>query len=84
MGLDGDSSSYICNFFSISGEKWKKTRTLLDPHFNTRTLNDNFLSVFNERTEQLLQELKVENKGTYFNLRPYIYQAAILSLYSEL
>lgn len=69
----------------FSGEKWKKTRTILDPSFNTRALNDSILAVFNAKNEQMLQILKTEceNKETYFNMRPYIYRLAIFSLYGE-
>lgn len=69
---------------SFTGEKWKKTRTILDPSFNTRALNESILAVFNDKNEKMLQILKTENTGTYFNMRPYIYRLAIFSLYGEL
>lgn len=64
---------YRLNIFSDSrtGKKWYHRRKILTPSFHFNILDD-FLDVFSEQTDILVERLSSEVDGDAFNVFPYV------------
>ncbi|KAJ3642887.1 hypothetical protein Zmor_025636 [Zophobas morio] len=62
-----------------NGQKWQSRRRILTPAFHFNILQE-FILVFNEETEKLVQELKKECKKSYINITPHITQFTLKTI----
>lgn len=61
------------------GEKWQIRRKILTPAFHFNILQD-FIQVFNEETESLVDRLKPECDKPFTNINSYITQFTLKTL----
>nr|XP_022910600.1 cytochrome P450 4C1-like [Onthophagus taurus] len=54
-----------------AGEKWHKHRKFITPTFHFKIL-ENFVDIFVEKSQKLVEILKVKADGDIFNIYPYI------------
>jgi len=76
--LDPDKSLTrlkILNLF-ISGDKWRSRRKILTPTFHFRILED-FIEVFKEQSDILVQKMEKELDNSGFNIFPYVTLCAL-------
>lgn len=59
-----------------TGEKWRTRRKLLTPTFHFRILQD-FLEVFNEQSQTMVERLRTKVYGKPFDVFPYITNCAL-------
>lgn len=66
------------------GRKWKRSRRLLDPMFNTAAVGVNFLEIFN-RQNILLAEAVERNQAedVPFDMWPYIFRMSLQTIYGK-
>jgi cytochrome P450 family 4 len=62
-----------------SGQKWQTRRKILTPAFHFNIL-EQFVLVFNEEAEKLVEELKKECNKPYVNVTPHIAQFTLKSI----
>lgn len=58
------------------GRKWHSRRKILTPTFHFRILED-FIEVFREQSDLLVDRLRCEVNNTGFNLFPYVTLCAL-------
>ncbi|GFT40932.1 hypothetical protein NPIL_194231, partial [Nephila pilipes] len=69
--------------FSSSVEKWKPRRKLLTPCFHADILRG-FLTVFNERSQELVEHLRKETKEEFTYIKTPITLTALDIIYGML
>ncbi|KAK7573326.1 hypothetical protein V9T40_010517 [Parthenolecanium corni] len=69
---------------TTNGRKWKRSRRLLDPMFNTAAVGVNFLEIFNRQNTMLADEVqRNQTEGVPFDVWPYIFRMSLQTIYGK-